>query len=209
MEEEYFSILFDCEYELVEKKSRFIANLFHIESEEQAKEKIKDIAKKHFNAKHNVFAYRIYEDNSIIEKYSDNGEPSGTAGKPILDMLKAMGICNVLIVVTRYFGGILLGTGGLVRAYTGSAKLCLDNSKIDTLERCCSLKVFVDYEEIGKIKHFCEKNNYIIEKTEYLEKISLNILVKKCKEKIFYEELKNFLNRDVDITALEDKFVKK
>ena len=141
MVNEYYSILENCEYELIEKKSRFISNLIYVENEEEAKQKITEIKKKFYDAKHNVFAYRVYANGNIIDKYSDDGEPSGTAGKPILDMLKQKEICNVLIVVTRYFGGILLGTGGLVRAYTGAAKLCIDNSKIHLIENSSVLQI--------------------------------------------------------------------
>ena len=107
------------EKEIVEKKSRFIAQIIKITSEEEANKKILEIKKKHRDAKHNVFAYRIVNG---IEKFSDDGEPSGTAGVPILDILRGEKLENILLVVTRYFGGILLGTGGLVRAYSSAAK---------------------------------------------------------------------------------------
>ncbi|MBE5821279.1 MAG: YigZ family protein [Clostridiales bacterium] len=204
---EYYSILENCEHELTEKKSRFIANLIHVETESEAKEKIIEISKKHFNSKHNVFAYRILVDGNIIDKYSDNGEPSGTAGKPILDMMKQKELCNVLIVVTRYFGGILLGTGGLVRAYTGSAKLCIDNSKVELLEKKTVLQINISYDELGLVKQFCKKNNFIVENIEYLENVVVSILVNKGENEIFKDEIEKILNRNVDISILQDKFV--
>ena len=106
--------------EIVEKKSKFIANLFYVETVQEAEQIIKQINKKYFDARHNCIAYRIVEDEQIVEKSSDNGEPSGTAGAPMLNILQKNNLANVLIIVTRYFGGILLGTGGLVRAYSNS-----------------------------------------------------------------------------------------
>ncbi len=113
----YQTIFEEYEGGIVEKKSKFIANIFHVENEEEAKKVITQIKKKHYDAKHHVYAYRIYN-YEILEKFSDDGEPAQTAGKPIMDLIKQKDLYNVLIVVTRYFGGVLLGTGGLTRAYT-------------------------------------------------------------------------------------------
>ena len=104
--------------EIVEKKSRFIANIYNVESKEEA---IKQIKKKYYDAKHHCFAFSIIEENGITQKSSDDGEPSGTAGAPILNIIKSNNLQNVVIIVTRYFGGILLGTGGLTRAYSEAA----------------------------------------------------------------------------------------
>ena len=110
----------NAEYELVEKKSKFIANAIYLESKEDAENKLNIIKRKYHDARHNCYAYRILEDDKISERSSDDGEPSGTAGGPMLNILQKNNLCNVLVVVTRYFGGILLGTGGLVRAYSGA-----------------------------------------------------------------------------------------
>lgn len=104
----------DAVAEIVEKKSKFIASLFYVENVEEAEEKIKEIKKKYFDARHNCFAYRIATESRIVERFSDDGEPSGTAGAPMLTVLAGNNLANVLVVVTRYFGGILLGTGGLI-----------------------------------------------------------------------------------------------
>ena len=125
----FITIKEDTEYVLVEKKSKFIANLIKVSNQEEAEEKIKYFKKKYFDARHNCVAYRVMEDSTIIEKSSDDGEPSGTAGGPMLNILQKNNLCNVLIVVTRYFGGILLGTGGLVRAYSDSLIGAIGNSK--------------------------------------------------------------------------------
>ena len=117
--------------EIVEKKSKFIANIFYVETEVEAEEYIKQIKKQFYDAKHNCFAYVIKDDKGgVIKKFSDDGEPSGTAGAPMLEVLNKQKIENVLVVVTRYFGGILLGTGGLVRAYTRSNANSIRKSRI-------------------------------------------------------------------------------
>ena len=114
---EFITIKQNVQAEIIEKKSKFIANFFYVENVEEAEKMIKETKKKYFDARHNCIAYRVVEDGQIIEKSSDDGEPSGTAGSPMLNILQKNNLANVLIVVTRYFGGILLGTGGLVRDY--------------------------------------------------------------------------------------------
>ena len=116
--------------EIIEKKSRFIANIFYIESESEAEDIIKEIKKEYYDARHNCFAYIIDREN--ISKFSDDGEPSGTAGVPILNILKGRNLSNILVIVTRYFGGTLLGTGGLVRAYSDATIEALKNADIIT-----------------------------------------------------------------------------
>ena len=120
---EYFVPASDASAEFIERKSRFIGTIWKVETEEEALAHIKEMNEKHRDATHNVYAYIIKENN--IMRYSDNGEPQGTAGMPTLEVLRREGITNVLCVVTRYFGGILLGAGGLVRAYAHSAKIAL------------------------------------------------------------------------------------
>lgn len=112
------TILGSSSSEILEKKSKFIGNAFYVESKEEAENKIKELKNKYFDAKHNAIAYRVFEKDTVLERLSDDGEPSGTAGGPMLNILKKNDLCNVLVVVTRYFGGILLGTGGLVRCYS-------------------------------------------------------------------------------------------
>ena len=109
--EKFFSIDKNTEVEITVKKSKFIANLIKVDNQEMANEKLKEIKKKYHDARHNCFAYRVYEEDNLIERFSDDGEPSGTAGSPMLNILQKNDIANALVVVTRYFGGILLGTG--------------------------------------------------------------------------------------------------
>ena len=129
MVENFKTIKFNNCEEIVEKKSRFIANLIYVESEDEALNKIKEIKKKHYDARHNCFAYRVLDGESIVQRSSDDGEPSGTAGDPMLNILEKNNIVNVLVVVTRYFGGILLGTGGLVKAYSDATLKILDTNE--------------------------------------------------------------------------------
>ena len=142
--------------EIVEKKSRFIANSYHIESKEEAEEKINLIKKKYYDAKHNCFAFSIVDkDGNLLEKSSDDGEPSGTAGAPILNVIRKNNLNNVLIVVTRYFGGILLGTGGLTRAYSNTALASIENRKIIEVENGLQASLEIEYSENEKFKYYC------------------------------------------------------
>ncbi len=138
--------------EYTEKKSRFIASIFPVQSEEEALENIARIRKEHYDARHNCFAY-VIGDNNETERCSDDGEPSGTAGRPILDVLTGNGIHNAAAVVTRYFGGTLLGTGGLVRSYTAAVKDALEHCVL--LEQCRGfrLRVRIDYNDVGRLQH--------------------------------------------------------
>ena len=149
--------------EIVEKKSKFIATMFYVKSEKQAQDIIKEIKKQYFDARHNCYAYRIMEeDGKIIERQSDDGEPSGTAGMPMLNLLSKNLLCNVVIIVTRYFGGILLGTGGLVRAYTAAAMEAINNATITNETVGVQLEVEIEYGNLEKLKYFCEKNGVAI-----------------------------------------------
>ena len=178
--------------EIVEKKSRFIATLFYVNSVEEAEEKIKIIKKRYYDAKHNCFAYIVNDDKVFIKKSSDDGEPSGTAGAPMVEILEKQGLANLLIVVTRYFGGILLGTGGLVRAYSDSLKKALEKATIVELEQGFELDVELEYSNFEKFKYYCSKNNINIINCTYLNnvicKIELNEIEKEKLENDFYNQ---------------------
>lgn len=161
--------------EIVEKKSKFIANLIYVETVKDAENEIKNIKKKYFDARHNCVAYRIAEDDKIIEKSSDDGEPSGTAGAPMLNILQKNNLANVLIVVTRYFGGVLLGTGGLVRAYSECLQKAIENSKKITKSWGEELEVVLEYNCFENFKYYCKNNNIYITNTEYNENIVCRI----------------------------------
>ena len=169
--EEFTTIEENVSTEIVEKKSKFIANLFYVETVEESENIIRETRKKYFDARHNCIAYRVLENGQIIEKASDDGEPSGTAGAPMLNILQKNEFANVLIIVTRYFGGILLGTGGLVRAYSDSLLKAIENSK--KILKCLGqqYEIRIDYSEFENFKYYCKKNNIYIEKLEYGEDI--------------------------------------
>lgn len=161
--------------EIVEKKSKFIANIFYVETREEAENIIKDINKKYHDARHNCYAYRIYNESGIIEKSSDDGEPSGTAGAPMITILSKNNLANVLVIVTRYFGGILLGTGGLVKAYSLATTLALENANVIEKNIAELYKIEIDYTDLNKFKYFANKNNIKILKEEYLINVELQV----------------------------------
>ncbi len=177
--------------EIVEKKSRFIANLFYVDSAEDAENKIKEVKKRYYDAKHNCFAYLIFENNKILKKFSDDGEPSGTAGAPMLEILEKMGIYNVVIIVTRYFGGILLGTGGLVRAYSESLKKTVKLATILTQEKGYEVDVEFTYSNFEKFKYYCNKNNINIINSTYLDTIICKIELSYKEKEEFKKEIEN------------------
>ena len=164
------------EGEITEKKSRFLAAVLPVESETEAIELIAEIKKKHWNATHNCYAFVIGE-RQEIQRYSDDGEPQGTAGRPILDVLLGEGIHNTVIVVTRYFGGTLLGTGGLVRAYTKAAKEGLKNSIVIEKQSGCLLKMESDYSGFGKIQYLLGQRGLFIMNSEYSEVVTVEALI--------------------------------
>ena len=173
------------ETEIVEKKSRFIANIFYIENINQAEEKIKEIKKKYFDARHNCYAYRVLEEKQITQKSSDDGEPAGTAGAPILNVLEKNNIINTVVIITRYFGGILLGTGGLVKAYSESTIKGINEAEIIEIEEGYEIKLTISYSDFDTFKYFCNKEKIEIEKEEYLENINVFVNIPERKlEKI-------------------------
>lgn len=162
--------------EIVEKKSRFIANLFPVRTEEEALAKISEMKKKYYDARHNCFAYVIGEKRET-ERCSDDGEPSGTAGRPMLDVLEGMGLYNVVAVVTRYFGGTLLGTGGLVRAYSAAMKEGLAQCMVLRQQQGIRLRIKTDYNEIGKLQYLARKRGLWELSCEYADAVLLELLV--------------------------------
>ena len=173
--EEFTTILNDEIAEIVEKKSRFIANIYHVENVEEAEEKIKSTKKKYYDAKHNCIAYRVIENGKVVEKASDDGEPSGTAGSPMLNILQKNNLCNLVVVVTRYFGGILLGTGGLVRAYSDATQMAIAKSVKVQKVKGIEIKVELEYSNLEIFKYYCKNKEINIVKLEYGENIMANL----------------------------------
>ncbi len=157
-----------------EKKSRFIAQVYAVNNEEEATAYLEAARKKYWDARHNCYAFVIGK-NGEISRCSDDGEPSGTAGKPILEVISGMGVYNCLVIVTRYFGGTLLGTGGLVRAYTKAAKEALENSEMAEIIDGEQYTVTADYSYVSKIQRIAEDIHGIIINTEYAANVSFTI----------------------------------
>ncbi len=206
---DFITIKENVSSEIVEKKSKFIANLFYVESVKEAEEIIKQINKKYFDARHNCIAYRIVEDEQIVEKLSDNGEPSGTAGAPMLNILQKNNLANVLVIVTRYFGGILLGTGGLVRAYSNSLLQAIENSII--VEKCIGqeLKVVLEYSEFENFKYYCKNNDINIVNSQYSENIVCKIEAQEAQKQRLLEDFQSKNIKLIDICELSKKYITK
>lgn len=183
--------------EVVEKKSKFIANVFYVESREEAEEIIKRVNKQYHDARHNCYAYRVITSDGIIEKASDDGEPSGTAGAPMLTILSKNNLANVLVIVTRYFGGILLGTGGLVKAYSEACTLGIEKAGIVEKYIAQVYKIELGYSDVDKFKYFAKNNDIIILKEEYLENVILEVAIK---EK---ELVENLSKKEIDMKKME------
>mgnify|MGYP001065036609 CR=1 FL=1 len=167
----FYTIKNECKAEITEKKSKFICNIFHVESVKDAEEKLNMIRKKYHDARHNCYVYKVFEEN--VFKASDDGEPSGTAGVPMLNIVNGRNLSNVLVVVTRYFGGILLGTGGLVRAYSLATTTALENANIVMQEMGLEAEFFVEYKELEELKYIMKNRNINIINLEYAEKIKV------------------------------------
>lgn len=195
--------------EIVEKKSKFIGQVYYVETKLEAEEIIRKVKKKYSDAKHNCYAYSVLENEMVITKSSDDGEPSSTAGMPILNVIKENQIINVLIIVTRYFGGILLGTGGLVRAYTKAATEAINKTNIIQKELGYKIKFVTDYNKIKQLKYYLNKNLCNIIEVTYLEKIEL---IAEVTEKIKKEVEENKTKKDEMYEmaeTLERKYIEK
>lgn len=168
-------ILERTQAEIVEKKSRFIANIAPVSSEEEAIEFIEGIRKKYYDARHNCYAYIIGE-NGEKKKCSDDGEPQRSAGMPMMDVLENQGYFNIVAVVTRYFGGTLLGVGGLIRVYQGAIIKALTLSKIGEIHIGVRVKYKIGYDFYGKVKYIAESENAVIEDTSFDDKVTISLI---------------------------------
>ena len=171
---EYYIPTGPSEAEFVEKRSRFIGHVWPVDSEEEARARIEETKKKHYDARHNCWCY-LLRDGPV--RYSDDGEPQGTAGQPMLNVFQREGVVNVCCVVTRYFGGILLGAGGLVRAYTQSAKDALDAAGISVVRRWVEVLLPCSYAQFERVKLETEKFGGVIADTDYGADIALTVLL--------------------------------
>jgi len=176
MASEYLTLARPGQGEYEEKKSRFLGKAVHIESEEEAAAFIAGIRKQYYDARHNCYAWVLGE-GSERKKSSDDGEPSGTAGQPILRVIEGSGCTNVLVIVTRYFGGTLLGTGGLVRAYTQAARAALEDAQKARMCLCRKLAVTVEYGALDRLLYALRRDGIEPQETEYGAKVTLHLII--------------------------------
>ena len=172
---EYYIPTAPAQAELVEKRSRFIGQVKPVETEEEARAFVEQVKKKHYDARHNCWCYRLQDGG--VERYSDDGEPQGTAGQPMLNVFQREEITNVVCVVTRYFGGVLLGAGGLVRAYTQSAKDALDAAGISVVRRWVEAAVPCPYSFFDRVKLEVEGHGGVLGETEYAADVTVHALL--------------------------------
>ena len=203
--ESYKTVLKENTAELIEKKSRFIASVMPAKTEEEALWFINKKKKEYYDASHNTYAYIIRENN--IARFSDDGEPGGTAGLPMMEVLKKEGLFDVVVVVTRYFGGILLGAGGLVRAYSKSAKMGVDASEIVTMLTVNSFCIECSYDMFGKVKYLVENKDYILDSIEYGENVNVNVSVKTELTDRFIKDITEITNGAAVIAEKGQKFI--
>lgn len=192
--------------EYTEKHSRFIATLYPCHSEPEAAEILCSHKAKYFDARHNVYAY-ILSDNTA--RFSDDGEPHGTAAKPILDVLSHSGVVDALLVVTRYFGGILLGTGGLVRAYSTSAKQALENASLKYMTECSVLSLDIPYSMQGKLMSLLSDIDADIIETRFEDTVKLLFAVEKINADDFNKKLCEATSSKISATHKYDKILPK
>ncbi len=186
--------------EYIVKKSRFIGYAKPVKTEADALSFIEEIKKKHWDATHNVYAYSLREGG--IKRFSDDGEPQGTAGMPVLNVLIQEDVTDCVVVVTRYFGGILLGGGGLVRAYSHSAKLGVDSAEIITLAPFSVCLINCDYTFYGKLETLIRDFGGKLMETEFLENVKLTFRIEKGSENAFDKKLKDLTNAKVDFSVI-------
>lgn len=192
--------------QVVEKKSKFIANMFYIETIEEADQIIKETKKKYHDARHNCFAYILETgEEGLLVKYNDDGEPSGTAGAPMLNIIANEGLSNVLVIVTRYFGGILLGTGGLVRAYSEAVKEALKLAKFTEKTKGYILQIEVEYNDLDKIKYYIKQKNMRIIDSNYAENVILKVETRKENIEEFTNNTKNMNFKIIKYKNLGEK----
>ena len=207
--ENFLTVQEEEQIQIVEKKSKFIAEIHPVSNIQEVENKIKEIKKKYYDAKHHCIAYRIIEEGRVIERASDDGEPSGTAGLPMLNILKGNNLCNVLVVVTRYFGGILLGTGGLVRAYSEATNLVIQKSKMINITEGYEMILKLEYNNLDVFNYYCKNNNIKILNIEYAENIRIKIEMETDKKEILMKDIENKKISVIEIVEIKRKLVNK
>ncbi|MDE6125315.1 MAG: YigZ family protein [Eubacterium sp.] len=203
---EYKTVEFENSDEFIEKKSKFIGYVKPAKTQEEATEFINKIKSKHWDATHNVYAYVLQENN--IQRYSDDGEPSGTAGVPVLDVILKSNLVDVCVVVTRYFGGTLLGAGGLVRAYSHGSKIAVEAGNIITMAPCSILKVCVDYSFYDRLNILLNDFSANVEDTQFSDNVSVTFSIKQEKTADLQNKLTDLSNGLYKLNEIGEKFAK-
>lgn len=189
--------------EVIEKKSRFIATVSEVHTKEEAEQFIAACKKKYFDARHNCSAY-VINGEVVVSHCSDDGEPSGTAGRPMLDVILSREIRNVCIVVTRYFGGTLLGTGGLVRAYQKAVIEALDDSVLVEKHKGVKVEIVTNYNDVGKLQYFFAQNKIVELASEYTEKVSFFVLIPEEEQEVHIKKIVELTAAKASITTLNE-----
>ena len=203
---EYKTVEFESKDEFVEKKSRFIGYVKPVKTQEEATNFINSIKSKHWDATHNVSAFVLRENN--IQRSSDDGEPSGTAGVPTLDVLLKENLVDVCVVVTRYFGGTLLGAGGLIRAYSHSSKIAVEAGHIITMAPCKVLSVSVDYSFYDRLNILLCEFNANIENSEFTDNVTITFSVRENTVPLLQDKLTQLSNGKHILKEIGEKFAK-
>lgn len=193
--------------EMIERKSRFIGYCRPVKTQEEAISFIEEIRAMHRQATHNVYAYVLRKDN--ISRYSDDGEPAGTAGVPVLEVIKKGGLTDVAVVVTRYFGGILLGAGGLVRAYGKSAALGIESANPIEMIYCSIYVVRCDYSTYGKLEYLINNNGYILKDCAFENDVCLTVCIPNGYEEKFIKDVADISGGSAEVTLVSGEYVKK
>ncbi|MEW9053540.1 MAG: YigZ family protein [Neobacillus sp.] len=206
MLKQYYTVKAFAEHEISIQRSRFISHIARAETEAEAQEFIQTIKKKHWDATHNCSAYLIGE-NDQIQKANDDGEPSGTAGVPILEVLKKRKLKDTVVVVTRYFGGIKLGAGGLIRAYGKSTSEGLDTVGIVERRLVQTIHVKIDYTWLGKIEKEIRASSYILKEIHYLDIVELEVFVEDEQVQVFIDWMTELTNAQCNFTKGENVYL--
>lgn len=201
----YFTIKDEASAKFEEKKSVFIGHIKRVHNEDEAKEFISKIRSEHREARHNVYAYAIGE-NRGIQRYSDDGEPQGTGGIPVLEVIKKNEITDVVAVVTRYFGGILLGKGGLVRAYSKGAALAVSEGGIVEKVKGLVIDIIIDYDMLGKVQYLFEQSLWYTENIDYTDKVKLTMYCPKDIIEVLQNDVVETTNGKCEIIIGDEEY---
>ncbi len=204
---DYKTVIQDLSTEFVEKRSRFIGTVRHVESEDEALRCLAELKSQYWDATHNVYAYALREGQ--LRRFSDDGEPQGTTRKPVLEVLSKPDITDCLLVVTRYFGGVLLGAGGLVRAYSKSASMAVAEAGVVTMSLCACCRVTCTYNQYGRVSALIPECDGVIDDTAFLENVSLTFHMDEAVLDYFAKRLADATSGACNVEKFSEAYYKK